>query len=81
MSGSARLDVAEPQRRVAQAAALREALASLPKRGFELWVTHQVNISALTGLPVAMGQAVVVRGDRLAGGGIAVHNLGALGFE
>ena len=40
--------------------ALRAALAALPAPGFEVWVTHQVNISALTGAHTAMGEAVVV---------------------
>jgi hypothetical protein len=48
-------------REPAQTALLRERLAALPpSRGFELWVTHQVNISALTGGFAAMGQAVWV---------------------
>lgn len=40
--------------------ALRAALAALPAQGFEVWVTHQVNITALTGAHTAMGEAVVV---------------------
>jgi broad specificity phosphatase PhoE len=43
----------------AQTAALRTRLAALPAprgpRDFELWVTHAVNISALTGRDTAMG--------------------------
>jgi phosphohistidine phosphatase SixA len=43
----------------AQTALLRERLAGLGRDGgFELWVTHQVNISALTGAAAAMGQAL-----------------------
>jgi phosphohistidine phosphatase SixA len=45
-----------------QTAALRHALTRLPARGFEAWVTHQVNITALTGAWVDMGEAVVLRG-------------------
>lgn len=45
-----------------QTASLRHALAHLPARGFEAWVTHQVNITALTGAWVDMGEAVVLRG-------------------
>ncbi len=40
--------------------ALREALARIPAGRFEVWVTHQVNITALTGEFVAMGEAVVL---------------------
>jgi hypothetical protein len=51
-------------REPAQTAQLRERLAALPAApasgGFELWVTHQVNISALTGGFAAMGQAAWV---------------------
>jgi phosphohistidine phosphatase SixA len=54
-------------REPAQTASLRERLAALSaSRGFELWVTHQVNITALTGGFAAMGQAawVTARADR-----------------
>jgi hypothetical protein len=45
-------------REPAQTALLRERLASLgTSLGFELWVTHQVNITAFTGGFAAMGQA------------------------
>jgi hypothetical protein len=46
----------EPQ----QSAAVRSYLAALGRRN-ALLVTHQVNISALTGEFAAMGQAIVVR--------------------
>lgn len=49
----------QPERGPAQDMALRERLAA--RRGartFELWVSHQVNISALTGTPTSMGQAL-----------------------
>lgn len=59
-----------------QSAELRTALGKLPAQGFEVWVTHQVNISALTGVSPGMGEAVVVR---LAGG--KVHNLARIRFE
>jgi hypothetical protein len=50
-------------REPAQTALLRERLAALPpSRGFELWVTHQVNITAFTGGVAAMGQAAWVTG-------------------
>jgi hypothetical protein len=54
-------------REPAQTALLHERLAALPAAsGFELWVTHQVNITALTGGFAAMGQAawVASRADR-----------------
>jgi phosphohistidine phosphatase SixA len=60
----------------ARSAALREALRSLPVQGFEVWVTHQVNISALTGVSPGTGEALVVR---LSGG--KVHNLARIRFE
>ena len=40
--------------------ALRGALAALPAGGFEVWVTHQVNITALTGEFSSMGQGLLV---------------------
>jgi hypothetical protein len=51
-------------REPAQTALLRERLAALGAtvRGFELWVTHQVNITAFTGGFAAMGQAAWVTG-------------------
>jgi hypothetical protein len=55
-------------REPAQTALLRERLAALPppSRGFELWISHQVNITALTGGFAAMGRAawVASRADR-----------------
>ena len=39
---------------------LLEGLARIPAGAFEVWVAHQVNITAFTGEPVAMGGAVVV---------------------
>ena len=42
----------------AQTALLRERLAANPGAGFELWVTHQVNITALTGRATAMGEGL-----------------------
>ena len=43
------------------AEALRAALAQLPRGGFEVWVTHQVNINHLAGEATASGEAVVLR--------------------
>lgn len=44
-----------------QTADARAALADWPKGRNELWVTHQVNVSALTGFYLMMGEAVVAR--------------------
>ena len=43
-----------------QSQLLRQAMAQIPARQFEVWVTHQVNISALTGEGPAMGEAFVL---------------------
>ncbi len=58
---------AEPE----QTRKLRAAAAEVPAGANVVWVTHQVNISALTGVVPAMGEVVVVRagqdGPRVAG--------------
>ncbi len=46
--------------RAAQTAQLRTALQRVPAGQFEVWVTHQVNITALTGEGVAMGEGLAV---------------------
>ena len=43
-----------------QSAALDAALRGIGAGAFEVWVTHQVNISALIGAPVSMGEGCVV---------------------
>ncbi|MDP1742241.1 histidine phosphatase family protein [Polaromonas sp.] len=43
-----------------QTAALRAALARIPAGQFEVWVTHQVNISALSGEGTSMGEGLVL---------------------
>ncbi len=48
------------EREPAQTRLLHERLASLRGPGFEVWVSHQVNISAFVAAPTAMGQAVWV---------------------
>ncbi|MEJ7688315.1 MAG: histidine phosphatase family protein [Variovorax sp.] len=40
--------------------ALVERLAGIPARSFEVWVTHQVNITGLNGEFASMGEAVLV---------------------
>jgi len=42
----------------AQTTQLRQRLSALRMPAFELWVTHQINITALTGAPTLMGQAL-----------------------
>jgi hypothetical protein len=45
----------------AQTRAALDALAGLPARSNWVWVTHQVNISALTGSGAAPGEVIVAR--------------------
>jgi Histidine phosphatase superfamily (branch 1) len=40
--------------------ALRALLAAVPPGQFDMWVTHQVNITALTGDNPAMGDAIIL---------------------
>ena len=44
-----------------QTRALRALLTAVPPGQFEVWVTHQVNITALTGENPFMGEAIIVR--------------------
>ena len=44
----------------AQTKALRARLRGIPANQFEVWVTHQVNITSLTGEATQMGEALVV---------------------
>lgn len=50
----------EYRTRDAQTAQLRAALKAMPAGKFEVWVTHQVNMTALTGEGMAMGEALVL---------------------
>ncbi len=43
-----------------QTQVLRALLAAVPKGQFDVWVTHQVSITALTGETVSMGEAIFV---------------------
>jgi Histidine phosphatase superfamily (branch 1) len=45
-----------------QTQTLRALLAAVPPGQFDVWVTHQVNITALTGDNPAMGDAVILNG-------------------
>ncbi len=51
-------------KRAAGAPALRAALKNLPRDRVTVWVTHQVNVTALTGEYVGMGEALVLRVQR-----------------
>lgn len=51
----------EPTPQAAQTRLLAARLRSLSSGSFEIWVTHQVNITAFTGEFAGMGEAVVVR--------------------
>jgi phosphohistidine phosphatase SixA len=69
-------------REPAQTAQLREALKALREKrggGFEVWVTHQVNIVALAGESLSVGQGLLLRSGP--GTDAAVENLGRLNFE
>ncbi len=46
----------------AQTAELRRSLAALSAGRIETWITHQVNVAALTGEGVAMGEVLLLRG-------------------
>lgn len=46
-----------------QTAALRQALAQLPAGQFQVWVSHQTNVTALVGQFMAMGEGVVLDRD------------------
>jgi phosphohistidine phosphatase SixA len=48
------------QNQPAQSQALSALLASVPPGQFDVWVTHQVNVTALTGENPSMGEAVIV---------------------
>lgn len=66
------------EREAAQTAVLRESLGLLAPGQVVAWVTHMVNIAALTGEVLAMGEALVLRADRQADGRGQVLQLGRL---
>jgi phosphohistidine phosphatase SixA len=45
----------------AQTIVLKARLAAIARGTFEVWVTHQVNVTALTGEVPSMGEALVIR--------------------
>lgn len=61
----------------AQTGALLQRLKGIREGQFEVWVTHQVNISAFTGEGPAMGEAFVVK---LGAGGLPGQVLARTGF-
>ena len=65
-----------------RAQSIDTALRALPAGGFEVWVTHQVNVTAATGAFLGMGEGVLVRTVR-AGEGSAARPavLARLSFE
>jgi hypothetical protein len=60
-----------------QTAALATAAATIPAGRFEVWVTHQVNITALTGQFADMGAGCVIEGRP----GAPVRVLGAFALS
>jgi hypothetical protein len=46
-----------------QTDALRQALVRLPTGQFQVWVSHQTNVTALVGQFLAMGEGVVLDRD------------------
>ena len=50
----------ESRTREAQTAQLLTALKEIPAGMFEVWITHQVNMTALTGEGMAMGEGLVL---------------------
>lgn len=51
----------DKNRESVQTAALREELGRLSASGVTVWVTHQSNMTALTGEYIGMGEALVLR--------------------
>ena len=70
--------IGEAAPRAAQTAALRAELArqaAANAAGFEVWVTHQVNISELAGTFADSGEAVLLRHDRASGAPVVLAGL------
>lgn len=58
---------ADGRRHAAQTAALRAAAAHIGNSGVTVWITHQVNATALTGEVPGMGEALILRPDGAGG--------------
>jgi phosphohistidine phosphatase SixA len=65
-------------REPAQSEACRRALAALAPGEVQAWVTHMVNIQALAGDAVAVGEVTVVHAERGKAGRIEVRTLARL---
>ena len=46
-----------------QSEIVRKALAAVPPQQFEVWITHQVNITALTAQGIGMGEIFILDGQ------------------
>lgn len=46
-----------------QSQTVRKALAAVPRQQFEVWVTHQVNITAVTGQGIGMDEIFILDGQ------------------
>ena len=46
-----------------QTEVVRKALAAVPRQQFEVWITHQVNITALTAQGIGMGEIFILDGQ------------------
>jgi phosphohistidine phosphatase SixA len=68
-----------PEREPAQTAMLRTALAALVPGEVVAWVTHMVNVAALSGDSLAMGEALVLRAERAGDGSLRLLRLGRVG--
>jgi len=60
----------------AYAQSMREGLTRIPPGQFEVWVTHMVNIEALTGQYAASGEGLIARIDRETAAGASVRVVG-----
>lgn len=69
------------EREPAQTAALLVALGGLQPGAVVAWVTHMVNIAALTGDGVAMGEGLLLQPDRQPDGSLRVLRLGRIDTE
>jgi len=65
-----------PEREPAQTAVLRSALAALLPGEVVAWVTHMVNVAALSGDSLAMGEALVLRTEPAGDGSLRLLRLG-----
>ncbi|WP_088280916.1 histidine phosphatase family protein [Ideonella sp. A 288] len=69
------------EREPAQSAELRQALVAQPAGEVAVWVTHMVNIAALSGESLGLGEAVLLRGERDVDGRPRVITLGRVATD